>query len=144
MLAYGRQEPLVHEYLFVLLMAMLIQNWVVILFPAAGPVPLRSEVIPQGVFFIPIMNWIYRNLDNGGGAFPSLHSSAALIAAWYATRFFPAWKFPLLLFLGLVLLATVAGSFHYPIDTLGGLVTGTVALLFLPKLYHTLHSRESR
>lgn len=144
MVAYRRQESLVHEYLFVLIMAMLVQNWVVILFPATGPVPLRGEVIPQGVFFIPVMNWIYRNLDNGGGAFPSLHSSAALIVVWYATRFFPAWKLPLFLFLVLVLFSTVAGSFHYPIDTFGGLVTGTLALVFLPKLYHTLLGRESR
>jgi len=143
MLAYRRQTSLVYEYLFVLVTAMLIQNWVVILFPAAGPVPLRSEVIPQGVFFIPVMNWIYRNLDNGGGAFPSLHSSAALIVVWYATRFFPAWKLPLILFLGLVLVSTVVGSFHYPIDTLGGMITGTLALLLLPKLYHTLLNRES-
>jgi membrane-associated phospholipid phosphatase len=143
MLAYRRQVPLVYEYLFVLITAMLLQNWVVILFPAAGPVPLRPEVIPQGVVFIPVMNWIYRNLDNGGGAFPSLHSSAALIVVWYGTRFFPTRKLPLFLFLGLVLISTVVGSFHYPIDTVSGMVTGTLALLFLPRLYHTLHSHES-
>ncbi len=144
MLANARQPEQVRIYLFTLVATMMIHQWFLILFPASGPVYLRAELIPRGVVFIPLMNWIYANLDRGGGAFPSLHAAAAVIMTFFAIRFFPRWKYPLLLFLAAILTATVAGSFHYVIDTVAGTVSGYICYLAGPVLYAYFSGNDSQ
>ncbi len=133
--AYKAQRPLVELYMFTLITTAIIHQWFIILFPSSGPVLFRDWIIPQGVVFIPIMNFIY-SFDQGGGSFPSLHCAAAVVVTTFGARLFPKWRIPLFLFLIAVLLSTVICAFHYPIDTLIGTITGLLCVQFVPKLYH--------
>ena len=135
LIAYKRQKSMVKEYIFVVTMTMLIHYWFVILFPASGPVPLRKEIIPDGVFFIPLMNFLYANIDQGGAAFPSTHAAAAVIASWYAIKFYPqaTWFYTITLIT--ILISTVLCSFHYTIDTVAGILTGIGCYHLGKKIY---------
>jgi membrane-associated phospholipid phosphatase len=135
MAAFSTQRRLVDVYVFTLMTTMFVHMWFLMLFPASGPVSLRPQLIPEGLVFIPVMNLIYGNMDQGGGAFPSLHAAGALIASLFACRFFPRWKLPILLFLIAVLVSTVACSFHYPIDTVGGVLTGLLCYRIVQRLH---------
>jgi len=142
MLAYRSQRRLVDTYLFTLILCMCIHQWGVVLFPSAGPIHLRTELIPDGILFIPIMDFIYYNVDKGGGAFPSLHSAAVLVVSIFGARMFPKWKIPIYLFCAGVLFSTFANLYHYPIDTIAGVLTGSLCIVFFPKLYDYIHSDE--
>ena len=133
-LAYKTQQPLVELYMFTLTTTAIIHEWFIILFPSSGPVLFRDWIIPHGIVFIPLMNFIY-SYDQGGGSFPSLHCAAAVVVTTFGARLFPQCRIPLLLFLIAVLLSTVICAFHYPIDTLVGTITGLICLQFIPKLY---------
>jgi membrane-associated phospholipid phosphatase len=135
MAAFSTQRRLVGVYVFALMTTMFVHMWFLMLFPASGPVSLRRQMIPEGLVFIPVMNLIYGNMDQGGGAFPSLHAAGAVIANLFACRFFPRWKLPIRLFLIGVLVSTVACSFHYPIDTVGGTLTGLLCYRLVPRLH---------
>ncbi len=135
MLAFRSQRQLVETYLFTLILCMCIHQWSVVLFPSAGPIHLRTELIPAGFLFIPIMDFIYNNVDKGGGAFPSLHSAAVVIVSVFAEKMFPKWKILIYLFCASVLFSTFANLYHYPIDTLAGGVTGGLCAVLFPKVY---------
>lgn len=134
-MAYKRRPNTVHEYVFVLILTMVVHFWLNIVFPALGPTPLRQQVMPAGFLFIPIMDFIYANVDQGGAAFPSTHAAAAVIVARYAMRFFPNLKVLFVLWLFLILISTVVCTFHYTIDTIVGTITGAL-FLFWGKQIH--------
>lgn len=140
MLAYQRQRRLVETYLFTLILCMCLHQWSVIIFPSAGPMHLRAELIPKGVFFIPIMDFIYSNIDKGGGAFPSLHSAAVVVVCAFAAKMFSQWKWPIYFFMFAVLFSTFATVYHYPIDTAVGFTTGIICVIFLPKLFEYIRN----
>jgi membrane-associated phospholipid phosphatase len=135
MLVFRRRRLQVDHYLFTLIATMVLHQWFLILFPASGPVALRAATMPKGYLFIPVMEWIYAHIDQGGGAFPSLHAAAAVIMIRFAVQEFPAWKYPLLLFLASILVATVACSFHYAVDTVAGAINGYICSLAGPYLF---------
>lgn len=135
------QNRRVRTYVYTLTMTMAIHHIFIMLFPATGPVGLRAELMPEGWLFIPIMNWIYGNLDaGGGGAFPSLHVAASMILYYFSLSFFPRQHLFLSLFAISVIISTIAGSFHYSIDALAGIVTGTLAFIFIPDTYRKMGS----
>jgi len=136
-----RRYQRVNEYMFVVCASMFIHYWICILFPASGPIPLREEIMPSGILFIPIMNFIYSSAVNqGGAAFPSTHAAAAIICGWYAAFWFPKLKWFFVIVVSLILISTVACTYHYAIDTIAGTVTGIAALFGLKKLYGKLDS----
>ncbi|MDP6532515.1 MAG: phosphatase PAP2 family protein [Candidatus Marinimicrobia bacterium] len=143
MLTYRSQRQLVNTYLFTLMLCMCVHQWSVVLFPSAGPMHLRDAWIHNGVFFIPIMNFIYNNVDKGGGAFPSLHSAAVVVVAVFASKMFPKWTIPISLFCAGVLLSTFANLYHYPIDALAGAITGGLCAVLFPKLYGYIQRNAS-
>ncbi|MFQ6607508.1 MAG: phosphatase PAP2 family protein [Fidelibacterota bacterium] len=136
LIAWKMKCKKIGEYLFVGCTSMFIHYWICILFPATGPINLRSETIPSGVLFIPIMNYIYSTAVNqGGAAFPSTHAAAAVIAGWYSAFWFPKLKWFFAMVVILILIATFACTFHYTIDTITGTLTGILALFGLKNLY---------
>lgn len=143
MLAYQKQRKLVDTYLFTIMLCMCVHQWGVVLFPSAGPIPLREGIIPDGVLFIPIMDFIYNNVDKGGGAFPSLHSAAVVVVGFFGGKMFPKWKFLIYLFCGLVLFSTFANLYHYPIDTIAGAFTGGLCAVLFPKLYRYIQENAA-
>jgi membrane-associated phospholipid phosphatase len=141
-LAYRSQRRLADTYLFTLTLCMCIHQWGVVLFPSSGPIYLRTDLIPEGILFIPIMDFIYNNIDKGGGAFPSLHSAAVVIVSVFGGKMFPKWKIPIYLFCAAVLFSTFANLYHYPIDTLAGAFTGGLCAVLFPKLYDYIQGNE--
>ncbi len=141
-IAWTKRHRLVSEYIFVLSFTMILHQWMLILFPASGPVHLRSATMPEGVLFIPAMNWIYSTLDQGGGAFPSLHVAAAFVMTRYSIRFFPKKQFVLILYFILIAFSTIAGSYHYAIDIVAGVITGWISLQIGAYIYSYLTRHE--
>lgn len=125
-IAIHRKESEAEPYVFRLLLCQLIHYGIFILFPATGPVPLRGDLLPGGIIFIPLMEAIFSVTSPGGGAFPSSHVAATVVAIAAGARLLPAWR-PLLILWGAVItFSTVACSYHYTIDALAGLVVGVL------------------
>ncbi|NQV36983.1 MAG: phosphatase PAP2 family protein [Candidatus Marinimicrobia bacterium] len=142
-LAWRSKPTLVSQYIFTLTLSSLLHHFIIISFPASGPVPLRAELMPDGFLFIPIMDWIYANADKGGGAFPSLHVASTIILSKFAIRFNSNHRiFVFGLALGIIL-STIVGSFHYAIDGLAGIITGWLAYHLGNWLFLRLHYEES-
>ena len=138
-IAWKLRRGRIGEYLFVGCSSMFIHYWICILFPAAGPILIREEIMPSGILFIPIMDFIYSSaINQGGAAFPSTHAAAAVIAGWYSVQWFPKLKWFFITVVLLILISTVACTFHYTIDTIAGTLTGFAALFGLKKLYGEL------
>ncbi len=142
-LAFKRQSKLVTEYVFVLMGVMLSLQIVIMVFPSSGPVFHREEVFPQRLVFVSLMDWVYRTFDRGGGAFPSIHSAAAVVMAAYGQRFFPrkSWFFYALL--AAILIATVACSYHYVLDTVVGAILGFIMIRPLRSFYQHHRSHHA-
>mgnify|MGYP001158093602 FL=1 len=138
-IAWKLKRGRIGEYLFVGCSSMFIHYWICILIPADGPVHMRDGIMPSGILFIPIMESIYSSAANqGGAAFPSTHAAAAVIAGWYSVYWFPKLKWFFITLVLLILISTVACTFHYTIDTIAGTFTGFAALVGLKKLYREL------
>ena len=135
MIAYKNQEADVKKYIFIATVSFFISYWIFILFPSMGPTPLRSEVMPKGVFFIPLMNFLYTLFDKGGGAFPSSHVAVTIIAGWFGSQFFPKFKHIFFGWGAVIILSTVICCYHYTIDTITGIILGFLILIWGQKLY---------
>ncbi|GIT74677.1 MAG: hypothetical protein Ct9H300mP29_6710 [Candidatus Neomarinimicrobiota bacterium] len=112
--AYKTQQPLVELYMFTLTTTAIIHEWFIILFPSSGPVLFRDWIIPHGVVFIPLMNFIYF-FDQGGGSFPSLHCAAAVVVTTFGAAF-PSLADTFIIVLDCRLIIYSDLCFHYPID----------------------------
>nr|MCS5659677.1 phosphatase PAP2 family protein [Dehalococcoidia bacterium] len=91
-----------------------------------------------GIIFIPLMNLIYSIGETGGAAFPSTHAASAVIATLYSCKMFPKVSRFIILWLFLILISTVVCTFHYTIDIIAGLFSGTLCLLIGKKLYEKI------
>jgi len=135
LITYRKNRAGVVEYLFVVVISMFVHYWFAIIFPVSGPTALREQVMPPGILFIPIMDFLYSTVDQGGATFPSAYTATALIATAYAFRFFPRLRIFFLLWLFLILISTILCTFHYTIDTIAGIFTGTLLLVGGKQLY---------
>jgi undecaprenyl-diphosphatase len=64
-------------------------------------------------------------------SFPSTHAAAAFAGAYALSKLFPELKIPIWIAACLVMLARVYVGVHYPLDVLGGAVTGLAAAAFV-------------
>jgi membrane-associated phospholipid phosphatase len=127
--AERRDRREVDRYLFALTLTMLAHYALNLLLPVSGPLAARAEAMPAGRVFVPLMDALYARFDRGGLAFPSTHVAAGLVAAWFAgRRFFPRAAPLYAIWFLLVAASTVVCGFHYPIDVLAGLLSGTACL----------------
>ncbi len=76
-------------------------------------------------------------------AFPSGHTSAALICLYYAFRFAPRLSRYALPAVGLMILATVYLRYHYVADILGGAILAVLCILLAPRFLR-LEPRKSK
>lgn len=132
----ARRSVKLHEMIFSLSLMMFAHYLVFILFPGDGPVARRPDIFQHGVVFVPLMNWIYTiGGEQGGGAFPSTHVTVTVIVLLYCRAEFPRsrWLFGILA-IG-ICVATIYCSYHYIVDTLAGLVTGTAFYFIGKKMY---------
>lgn len=115
-------------YVAVLTHCMLAHYAFSLLFPVSGPIALRAEVMPKGFLFLPLMERVYDGFDRGGVSFPSTHAAVTVIAGFFAARAFPRRRWLFALLAAAILVSTVLCTYHYPIDTLAGVLTGGLFL----------------
>ena len=84
------------------------------------------------------MNLIYRLGENGGGAFPSTHVAAAIIAFIYSTKFFKKGIWIIGFFSLGISVATIYCSYHYAIDSVAGIITGVLFYYIGKAVYYGL------
>ena len=135
MIAFKNLEADVKKYIFITTVSLFIHYLIFILFPSMGPTSLRSEVMPKGVLFIPLMNSLYFLFDKGGGAFPSSHVAVTIITGWFGSQLFPKFKHIFFSWGAIIILSTVICCYHYTIDTKTGIILGFLILIWGQKLY---------
>ena len=137
-IARKRALPLVREYLFVLSLVIFLHFWIGLLLPIGGPASIRPQVIPDGNIFIPAVGFLTQAPFRGGTAVASLFAAAGVIIAAYGGKLFPSARRLFVLWLFLLLIATVVCSFHYSVSTIAGVLSGTLFLVIGRKLYEKI------
>ncbi len=126
------------QYMFDITLLYLIHYTIFYVFPVVGPIALHLERFQDGILFIPLMKILYIVGDSPGGAMPSSHVSVALLA-WYWLWRYKIWMGAAASFFVLCLIfSTVYLSYHYAIDTVAGLLAGTLFILAMTILRRCL------
>ncbi len=135
LLFYRQQRAAFHRYVTGVLFVEIFHYLLILLIPAIGPLPLRTEIFDSGWFFIPLMDHIYAMGEYGGAAFPSAHVAVSLFLSGLLFARATGWIRALLIlwFLG-ISFSTVFCGYHYGVDVFGGLVSGSLSLLAFRKL----------
>jgi len=100
--------------------------------------PAVGVVFPAGVkagVFYQIMAWIYDALEAPGAAFPSSHVAVAIGTVWFSFRYLRAIRWPHLVVVVLLCLATIYCRYHYVVDVMAGGLTAAVLLPLGNRLY---------
>lgn len=127
MIMFSRRSLRIHEIIFSLTLMMFIHFLFFILFPADGPLANHDEIFSGGAIFVPLMNFIYKvGGDQGGGAIPSTHVAVSVMIFIYCFSEFKKGRWLVLINAIGIIIATVYCSYHYIIDALAGLITGTI------------------
>ncbi len=124
-----------HEMVFSLTLMMYVHYLFFMFFPGDGPLSDRSFLFQKGIIFIPLMNFIYRFGEYGGGAFPSTHVSAVVISFLYMRHFFKKALWIIGFFCVGIIIATVYCSYHYAIDSITGIISGLTFYFIGRKVY---------
>lgn len=121
------RRPKTHEMIFTLTVMMYVHYIIFILFPGDGPVWEHHNIFPKGMLFIPLMNFIYgMGGFQGGGAFPSTHVTSTVIISLYCFNEFKTKRRLIQLWAAGIIVATVYCSYHYAVDAIAGLISGTM------------------
>jgi membrane-associated phospholipid phosphatase len=92
----------------------------------------------QGGVFFGIMGYIYDNVEkSGGAAFPSSHVAVALATLFFSWQFLKRIRWVHLVFVLLLMVATVYCRYHYVVDVFAGVLTALVLVPIGDKLYAT-------
>jgi len=102
-----------------------VQPTVGVVFPAA---------VKAGVFY-QIMAWIYDTFEAPGAAFPSSHVAVAIGTVWFSFRYLRSIRWPHLVIVVLLCLATIYCRYHYVVDVLAGGLTAAVLIPLGNRLY---------
>jgi len=122
------------KFIFDVSLLYLIHYFIFYIFPVLGPVAEHYARFRHGVFFVPLMDLIYKIGDSPGGAIPSSHISIAILSwCWIFIRKRNIAVSLIPLVLGLIF-STVYLSYHYAIDALTGLIIGILFFLMMQRL----------
>ncbi len=102
-----------------------------IVFPVEGPRFALAELHQaplQGYVFMFLTRIVERIGMFHGGCFPSAHSAAAWIMLWFCWRHRKDLLWFMLPLLVLMYLGTFYGRYHYPSDTVAGILVGILTL----------------
>jgi membrane-associated phospholipid phosphatase len=100
--------------------------------------PLVAPAFPaavKGGFFYRIMAWIYRAFEAPGAAFPSSHVAVAIGTVCFSFRYLRAIRWPHLVVVVLLCLATIYCRYHYVVDVVAGGLTAAVLIPLGNRLY---------
>ncbi len=116
------------EYIFCLAVTMYTCFALFILLPIAGPpTALGTQLLPEGWFFIPLMQIINKN-DIQGASIPSSHVAATAIMVFYTYKYLPRLAI-VCAPIGLSLfIATMYCGLHYAVDVVAGLLMAALML----------------
>ncbi|MGA3180795.1 MAG: phosphatase PAP2 family protein [Verrucomicrobiota bacterium] len=100
--------------------------------------PLVAPVLPGAVQagpFCRLMAWIYYAFDRPGAAFPSSHVAVAIGTVCFSFRYLRPIRWPHLVAVVLLCVATVYCRYHYVVDVMAGGVTAAVLIPLGNRLY---------
>lgn len=101
-------------------------------FPTAPPRAIFAMPTPAVQTALRHVNlWIVNGAGIGSSVFPSAHVSGAFSAAFALILYLPRaskWKWGVLVYAGVVAIATVYGRYHYAADAVAGIGVSLVAL----------------
>ncbi|MCK4295278.1 MAG: phosphatase PAP2 family protein [Candidatus Marinimicrobia bacterium] len=137
----SRQYRLFHEMVFSITLMMYIHYCFFMFFPGDGPICDRGFLFQNGIIFIPLMNFIYRVGEYGGGAFPSTHVSAVVILFLYMRHFFKKFSWVIGFFCVGIIVSTVYCSYHFTIDSITGIITGVI-FYFIGRRFYSRFSNS--
>jgi len=133
----------VHEMLFTLTVMMYFHYLIFMIFPGDGPVFERPQIFTRGVLFIPVLDFIYKFFgEQGGGAFPSTHVTTSVIVLLYSYECFRIRSWPINLTVIGIIIATVYCSYHYTVDAIAGVVSGTL-FYFIGKYLYSIRDHRA-
>ncbi len=129
-LLYRRDHNAFRAYLTGLLVLFMVHDLWFILFPALGPLDQRAGLFTGFGGFVGLMNFIYSWGEYGGGAFPSSHVAASWFIFLTLRKLF-RWRGQLIfgLWVGLIAFSTVFCAYHYGVDVMGGIISGSLGYL---------------
>ncbi|MBI4418364.1 MAG: phosphatase PAP2 family protein [Ignavibacteriales bacterium] len=128
-------DQALHDYLLNLGLMFMVCFIGYIIYPVAGPMffsPEQYSVPLQGGLFAWCGEWIRHNQHYPGGSVPSAHCAAAtgmLIMTFRYHRNLFSFLLPTIL---IIYLATVYGRYHYPTDSVLGILTALLVIRFSP------------
>jgi len=128
-LLFRKDVKLFESFVFQLSSLLYLCFFIYILLPVEGPIALRNEYYHQGGLFQTMVDFIYKEGEKPGAAFPSSHVAVTFLIAWWGSRHFERLKIFYWLACLLLSIATVYCMFHYAVDVIGGLLLGVLAVL---------------
>ena len=105
------------------------------LMPAA--VPAFPAAVQEGIFYR-IMEVIYEHFESPGAAFPSSHVAIAIVTVYFSFLYLPKIRWPHLVVVVLLCLATVYCRYHFAIDVIAGMLMAAITLPIANALYRRL------
>ena len=128
-LLYRKSHALFARYLLEVSVLFYACYAIFIFLPVEGPLHLRNGFFRGSGIFERVVDFLYRNGENPGGAFPSSHVAVAWLVAWWSARQLRGVSLVLIPLVALLSLATVYGMFHYGVDVLAGMAMAGGAIL---------------
>lgn len=103
--------------------------------------PSFPAAVKVGVFYR-IMAWIYRVFEAPGAAFPSSHVAVAISTLFFSFRYLRPIRWPHLVLVALLCLATVYCRYHYVVDVVAGALTAAILIPIGNRLYFKFDARS--
>jgi membrane-associated phospholipid phosphatase len=100
-------------------------------------VPAFPAAVQEGIFYR-IMEVIYKYFESPGAAFPSSHVAIAIVTVYFSFLYLPKIRWPHLVMVVLLCLATVYCRYHFAIDVVAGVLMAAVTLPIGNELYRRL------
>lgn len=117
---------------------------------------LSLLAIPMSILLIKVIHLFYYEprpfithevipllLEGNNASFPSRHTTIMSIFAFAATYFKHQWNVLIIILMALVGVSRIYVGVHYPIDIVGGILTGFVSILLTKQLIKFLKIRFS-
>lgn len=125
---HRKNEEIFKQFVFQISSLFYICYVIYIFLPVEGPIELRNIYYHDKGLFRQVVDFIYKEGENPGAAFPSSHVAVTFLIAWWGSRHFDKAKmcyWSIFLFLSL---ATIYCMFHYAVDVFGGILLAALVL----------------
>ncbi|MDH3259316.1 MAG: phosphatase PAP2 family protein [Deltaproteobacteria bacterium] len=135
---HRKNEEIFNQFVFQISSLFYICYVIYIFIPVEGPIELRNIYYHDRGLFRQVVDFIYKEGENPGAAFPSSHVAVTFLVAWWGSKHFDKAKICYWLIFLFLSLATIYCMFHYAVDVFGGILLAALVLL----LFKTLGGRK--